>query len=678
MSLQPRPPPSSACPRHHVTGLCAACLRERLSLLEPSSLHNNTNGSNNRSLLPPKARRDESGGSTQLRRSNSFSVQQEGVSVISEPHRRSCDVRIRSLCYLVQQGEGDGCGTTVSGGVSAVGSGLKPGSSAFQEGEGEKRGSSFSGGVAGEGEKRGSTVSGGVAAEGSTVSGGAVAAEVRGVNLGNQICCSNQQGEGDGRESTVSGGSAVDGGGLSSGVLEASREEEEEEEIQDEEEEEVRVGIEGGVATRSDFEEVGVRKMKDHINSDGKKNPAPDKGSSAIAGGFRHAASAFGKKLQKWRGKKKVSGGAGGGPMEGIGGRDEKPGNWQRARDAQSEMADYGYGRRSCDTDLPRFSLDAGRMSIDAPRRSFDNPRASWDGYLVGGRTMYRMPAMMGAVVEDCPVMIGRSDNKIPVEDSMNLVNEDPDVPGGSIQTRDYYLDSSSSQRRRRSFERSRSVRRAGGVVIDETNSGSISKVSPAMTDYLHRNRIADSKVPIPNFSSNSLRDDRSESFESVYRDISASRSNSKKGGWWSKSLSILGLTQRRGSSSKDDDNGNDDKGSHRGNVVERSMSETWRSEAANGELRGLFGRKSFHGNSTSGSRNSFSYNAFGSGRNRVETKMNGLKRNQSARYTSSTVESKLLQLNSAQHRKGSLSGGLGKSGSMNSESSAKSGLRMF
>lgn len=213
---------------------------------------------------------------------------------------------------------------------------------------------------------------------------------------------------------------------------------------------------------------------------------------------------------------------------------------------------------------------------------------------------------------------------------------------------------------------------------MDETTSGSISKVSPAMTDYLHRNRIADSRVPIPNLSSNSLRDDRSESFESVYRDISASRSSSKKGGWWSKSLSILGLIQRRGSSSKDDENGNDDKRSHKGNVVERSMSETWRSEA-NGELRGVFDRKSFHGNSTAGSRNSFSYNPFGSGRNGVEAKMNGLKRNQSARFTSNTVESKLLQLNSAQHhRKGSRAGGLGKSGSMNSDCSAKSGLHMF
>lgn len=36
-------------------------------------------------------------------------------------------------------------------------------------------------------------------------------------------------------------------------------------------------------------------------------------------------------------------------------------------RETQSEIADYGFGRRSCDID-PRFSLDAGRISFDDPR----------------------------------------------------------------------------------------------------------------------------------------------------------------------------------------------------------------------------------------------------------------------------------------------------------------------
>ncbi|MBA0588148.1 hypothetical protein Gorai_001261, partial [Gossypium raimondii] len=38
-------------------------------------------------------------------------------------------------------------------------------------------------------------------------------------------------------------------------------------------------------------------------------------------------------------------------------------------RETQSEIVDYGFGRRSCDMD-PRFSLDAGRMSLDAARMS--------------------------------------------------------------------------------------------------------------------------------------------------------------------------------------------------------------------------------------------------------------------------------------------------------------------
>ncbi|KAF4399310.1 hypothetical protein G4B88_022393 [Cannabis sativa] len=72
-------------------------------------------------------------------------------------------------------------------------------------------------------------------------------------------------------------------------------------------------------------------------------------------------------------------------------------------RETQYEIADYGFGRRSCDTD-PRFSLGAGRMSLDAsrmpfddPRYSFDEPRASWDGYLIG-RTFSKMPTMVSGL----------------------------------------------------------------------------------------------------------------------------------------------------------------------------------------------------------------------------------------------------------------------------------------
>ncbi|KAI3824308.1 hypothetical protein L1987_05763 [Smallanthus sonchifolius] len=79
--------------------------------------------------------------------------------------------------------------------------------------------------------------------------------------------------------------------------------------------------------------------------------------------------------------------------------------------ETRSEIADYGFGRRSCDID-PRFSLDAGWISIDDPRHSFDEPRASWDGYIIE-RTFPRLPPM----VEDAPVVhVQRSDMQISIE----------------------------------------------------------------------------------------------------------------------------------------------------------------------------------------------------------------------------------------------------------------------
>jgi hypothetical protein len=79
-----------------------------------------------------------------------------------------------------------------------------------------------------------------------------------------------------------------------------------------------------------------------------------------------------------------------------------------------------------------------------------------------------------------------RSDTQIPVEE--NVINEDEtSVPGGSAQMRDYYSDSSS--RRRKSLDRSNSIRKTAAAVvaeIDELKSVSNAKVSPATTtgDY--------------------------------------------------------------------------------------------------------------------------------------------------------------------------------------------------
>lgn len=235
-----------------------------------------------------------------------------------------------------------------------------------------------------------------------------------------------------------------------------------------------------------------LKTMKDHIDLDSQnKIKMGSKDLKELAGSFWTAASVFSKKLKAWRTKKNNHNHK----MKKHNGMMMMSGK-KNTRDTQSEIADYGYGRRSCDTDprlsfdVGRFSVDAGRFSVDAGRVSFDNdnprcsfdepPRASWDGGYyssMNGRTAFpRMviPPPMVSVVEDPNpkpplVVVSRKDAQIPVEEprrsSVSINGEDCGfVPGGATQTKDYYSDSSS--KRRKSLDRSSSIRKTAASVV--------------------------------------------------------------------------------------------------------------------------------------------------------------------------------------------------------------------
>ncbi|CAN1303824.1 Protein OCTOPUS [Linum perenne] len=405
---------------------------------------------------------------------------------------------------------------------------------------------------------------------------------------------------------------------------------------------------------------------------------------------FWSAASVFSKKLQKWRQKQKLKkqrGNRGGGGSVSGTLPVEKP-IGRQYRETQSEIADYGFGRRSCDTD-PRFSLDIGRMSFDDPRYSFDEPRASWDGYLMGRTFPTRMPTML-SVVEDAPVVM-RSDAHIPVEEPIPPPPPPPPLPaaaslisGGCAQTRDYYTDSSS--RRRKSLDRSNSIRSTAAAVvaeIDEMESFNGPKVE--LREYSH---------------SNSVRDDCSvETFETGFRDSASVVANggdrkegAKKSKRWGKGWSIWGFIHRR-SVNKDDD-----RYSSRGNGVERSFSESW--PDLRGERNGNNGRVGFNpnlmrSNSSVSWRNS---NGFGSGRkSNVETCSSGngfggrkkrdefvLERNRSARYSPSSVDNNgmlkfyLAPQGGSRIAASTGGGGWGKSKTHQAHSIARSVLRLY
>ncbi|KAG8374391.1 hypothetical protein BUALT_Bualt11G0127000 [Buddleja alternifolia] len=619
----PQPPRSSfSCDRHpneQFNGFCPSCLCERLTTLDQSS--SNTPSSSRRpssasaaaaaaikSLFsssaaaaaakpnnfpppppPPKPSKPNSF-LPELRRTKSFSASKnENLGLIFEPQRKSCDVRGRSTLWTLFSLDDEN---------KSGGSNHKPSSSAHLN---------------------------------------------RQNSIKNESCVANKPVfEETENEAEADFGDNVEGGG--SVVYD---------EEDDDHGDEIRPVIDSNLESLSNVvevevnsseiveEEVGsvsssLKPMKDHIDID-----TQEKKSSG--GGFWSAASVFSKKWQKWRRKqkaKKQNNGENSGKLP-----VEKPISRQY-RETQSEIADYGFGRRSCDTD-PRFSLDAGRISFDDPRYSFDEPRASWDGYLIG-RSFPRMAPMV-SVMEDAPAMhVSRSDMQIPVEEpTMNCEG----LPGGSMQTKEYYSDSSS--RRRKSLDRSNSIRKTAASVVDEIDELKIpsnAKVSPTTLEYFHGAKVMDSR----DSNSHSLRDDCSEAtFElgNGFRDSSNSvmgngdRKESKKSRRWS--WRIWGFIQRRNNGGNKEDD--DDEKYSRVNGVERSLSESW--QERNGDMRG---RNVLRSNSSVSWRNSNPVKGSCGSARKTGFEMNGngkkrreefvLERNRSARYSPNHVDNGLLR----------------------------------
>ncbi|KAF1877141.1 hypothetical protein Lal_00015802 [Lupinus albus] len=442
------------------------------------------------------------------------------------------------------------------------------------------------------------------------------------------------------------------------GEEEGNRKKVEEKENQ-EEEEVVSVLEEGDLEIEEqEKEELELKTMKayiDHNSSQQKKSSSKD-----LKGSFWSAASVFSNKLQKWRQKQKMKKHRNEIETETEDVSTtlpvEKP-IGRQLRETQSEIAEYGLGRRSCNTD-PRFSLDIGRMSFDNdPRFSFDEPRASWDGYWIERTTVPRMPTML-SVVEDAPVHVLRTDAQIPVEEPINHDDDDDDnsnVPGGSAQTREYY---DSSSRRKKSLDRSNSIMKtAAGIMaeMDELKCSSIVNTN-ANVSASKLGGVIDGDL-----SSNSMRDDCCfETVELGFKDGASVIGNgdqkgSKKSRRWSKAWSIWGFIHRRGGN-KDED---EDRYSRANNGARHSFSESWQElrgdRNSNGDSRGALNGSLFRSNSSVSWRNSQSIGgSFGTlKRNASQNNGHGkkgkdefvLERNKSARYSSKDIDNGLLRL---------------------------------
>ncbi|TVU36467.1 hypothetical protein EJB05_18403, partial [Eragrostis curvula] len=691
LQLDPPAPPrrsvSTSCDLHPgeaFTGFCAACLRERLAGLEASAAAASAPGRKSTSAIRSLfARPFGAGGASasgpaeppDLRRSKSFSCGRGGDALATaaaaaaaaaaradEPQRRSCDVRGRSTLWAL-----------------------------FHQDDRDR--------------VRDGTAFGAFPASSSTAAA-AIAADV--LQQPQPPCVPDDFFE----------------------------EEEEEEDIPVVMESDEIIPVEEPVDampmdTSGEMEAdvnaapEGTKPIKDHMDaeaSQGKK--ASPKDLKEIAGSFWVAASVFSKKWQKWRRKQKLkkeaavskAAAAAMPPPE----KPPKPSFLRRRRlrgEAGSELAG---GRRSCDTD-PRFSLDAARMSVDDAGFSWDEPRASWDGYLFGagggigiGRApppLSRLPPIL-SVLEDTPAdIVERSDGQIPVEDDA----DDFDPPGGSLQTRDYYLDSSS--RRRRSLERTSSVRRPSFEVglertssvrrpsfevgLERTNSVrrpsfEVTEPMPVLpvtgngkespiggSEFYHFHHAED--LLDRGFSSNSLIEDISASLEA------ALSGPTKKPRRWRKAWSLWGLIHRRAAGGGRRSGGPSD-------IADRSFSEPWpdlRVRGANPKMQrcnsGLSARSSFSSNSggLGSSRRSYVDASYGNVKRRDQQQQQEHvdQRNRSARYSPGRAAADnngmlrfyLTPMRSGSARRG---GGLpskaGPGRPLTSQSFARSVLRMY
>ncbi|KAK4275200.1 hypothetical protein QN277_018326 [Acacia crassicarpa] len=545
MTVSSKPHRLSSCHRHPakpVTGFCASCLRERLAGIESSAGHEY---SEQEVQLAPRLRRTKScSGSGQL----------ASASAISEPRRRSCEVRARSTLWDLFNLDNEKKGMNRKFEVEL-------GSLTYEIREEE---------------------------------------QIEAVNEAVRVCADTFAG-------------VMDGG----------------DEIDDEEE---------------------TKTMKEFIDLElqGGKNAGRD--FRDIAGSFWEAASAFSKKLRKWRRKQKMKKHNGSGHSAGVGLaglKVEKPKN-RRTRETQSEVGEYGLGRRSCDTD-PRLSLDAGRMSLDDSRISLDMPRASWDGYLIG-KACPRLSPMI-SVVEDTNVSVNVIENRVSSEEKVNLEGAGESNPGGSAQTKDYYSDSLSWQQRRRSFDRSSSHRKPAIPEVDELKLISNAKVSPATTELFYGAKLLITEKELMDRglkSSNNVLADSvpgSTSEDASDAAIGVNQKGLKKLPNWRKMWNKLGIVQKKKEIKLEEYGA--------GDVVNKPITDSWQKlrRVVNGQASESVSQKLIRSYSVScrdPGRTAGLVNGLGNTENKSNV-LNGrqdfmLQRNRSARYSPNSTDAGLLR----------------------------------
>ncbi|TKY45661.1 UPF0503 protein [Spatholobus suberectus] len=425
--LQPHRP-STSCDRHpqeNFTGFCPSCLCERLAVLDPNSSSSSAAAAAARkpptsstataalkAIFRPSARaaaaaRPPPSFLPELRRTKSFSASKnEALSGAFEPQRRSCDVRARSTLFSLFN----------------------------QEAEVETR----------------------TLASSSVVQRPVLESKEEEEDPNIVVHHQNDTRVPESPQSPQP-----------QPQTQASNIENRVSEIVEEEPEIVPVP-EADVA-----EEDPPKAMKDHmdLDSQAKKSSGRD-----FKGSFWSAASVFSKRLQKWRQKQKMKKrerngvvvGSGDAVAGGEADRAAVPGDavGDRRLRLRAALLRHGSavlaGRGANVVRLRGAARLLGRLldgeGVDVVRGS------SEDAHDGRGRPRPRPPNRYPHPVEE-PEYEDTLTLNLNLNPNPNP-NPNPNLPGGSSQTREYYSDSSS--RRRKSLDRSNSIRRTAAAVVAE------------------------------------------------------------------------------------------------------------------------------------------------------------------------------------------------------------------
>ncbi|KAI6686906.1 hypothetical protein NL676_032819 [Syzygium grande] len=286
----------------------------------------------------------------------------------------------------------------------------------------------------------------------------------------------------------------------------------------------------GGV--RDEFEGgAELRTVREFIDLEWERKKRRDK----ELRGFWGVAAVLTGKLRKWRRKEKITNAGpeglvnGGNVAIGEEGVDKDKVNLGGLGEMRTEVGECGIGRRSFDS-----------KRVNGCKISYDVPRASLDGHMIGRSSMYQHLNPVVSAVNDVQLVDDQHEDGVSVEEKSSCVDENGKSPGGCLQTKYYYKEPPALQRRRRSFERSNSHKRANPEFdVDEVKLLPRLRPSPTATELFYGTKLLITEQELMDWRLKSVKQDDLATLDSAFQNAApfAGRQDQKR----CKKLQLLG-----------------------------------------------------------------------------------------------------------------------------------------